>query len=92
MSEPSELSDLVAYLVRTTRLTRADAARLVDEVLSYLDERPEEFVSRRHRVLQAEGAANSEIYSRLRPSYLGCGFVHLNTLNGKSGGSSTAED
>jgi hypothetical protein len=66
MSEPRDLSDLVAYLVRTSRLTRTDAVRLVDEVLSFLAERPEEFVSRRHRALQAEGLSNSEIYSRLR--------------------------
>jgi hypothetical protein len=66
MSEPNELSDLVTYLVRTSRLTRSDAVRLVDEVLSFLAERPEEFVCRRHRALQAEGLPNSEIYLRLR--------------------------
>jgi hypothetical protein len=66
MSEPTELSDLVAYLVRTSRLTRSDAVRLVDEVLSFLDEQPEAFVCRRHRAMRAEGVPNSEIYSRLR--------------------------
>jgi hypothetical protein len=65
MSEPVELEDLVAYLVRTTRLSRAEASRLVGEVLSLLDERPEEFICRRHRVLQGEGLSNSEIFSRL---------------------------
>ena len=65
MSEPTEFEDLVVYLVRTTRLSRAEAARLVDEVLSFLDERPEEFVSRRHRALQGEGLPNSEIFARL---------------------------
>ena len=65
MSEPIEFEDLVVYLVRTTRLSRAEAARLVDEVLSFLDERPEEFVSRRHRALQAEGMSNSEIFAQL---------------------------
>jgi hypothetical protein len=43
MSEPTELSDLMAYLVRTSRLTQPEAVRLIDEVLSFLDERPEEF-------------------------------------------------
>jgi hypothetical protein len=66
MSEPNDLSDLVTYLVRTSRLTRSDAVRLIDEVLSFLAERPEEFVCRRHRALQAEGLPNSEIYLRLR--------------------------
>jgi hypothetical protein len=65
MSEPTEFEELVAYLVRTTRLSRPEATRLVDEVLSFLDERPEEFVCRRHRALQGEGLSNSEIFARL---------------------------
>ena len=65
MSEPTEFEDLVVYLARTTRLNRVEAARLVDEVLSFLDERPEEFVSRRQRVMQGEGLSNSEIFARL---------------------------
>ena len=65
MSEPSEFEDLVIYLVRTTRLSAPEATRLVDEVLSFLDDRPEEFVCRRHRALQGEGLSNSEIFARL---------------------------
>jgi hypothetical protein len=65
MSEPIEFEDLVTYLVRTTRLSASEAIRLVDEVLSFLDERPEEFVCRRHRTLQGEGLSNSEIFARL---------------------------
>jgi hypothetical protein len=65
MSEPTEFEDLVTYLARTTRLSRLEAARLVDEVLSFLDERPEEFVCRRHRALQGEGLQNSEIFAQL---------------------------
>ena len=65
MSELSEFEDLVIYLVRTTRLSGPEAVRLVDEVLSRLDERPEEFVCRRHRALQGEGLSNSEIFARL---------------------------
>ena len=65
MLEPSEFEDLVAYLARTTRLSRPEATRLVDEVLAFLGERPEEFVCRRHRALQGEGLPNSEIFARL---------------------------
>jgi hypothetical protein len=65
MSEPAEFEDLVIYLVRTTRLSRAEAARLVDDVLTFLDEQPEEFVCRRHRALQGEGLSNSDIFVRL---------------------------
>ena len=38
----------------------------MNEILSFLNERPEEFVCRRHRALQAEGVANTEIYSQLQ--------------------------
>lgn len=65
MSEPAEFEELIAYLARTSRLSLAEAARLVDEVLSSLSEHPEEFVRRRHRILQAEGLSNDEIFSRL---------------------------
>ena len=65
MLELAEFESLVTYLVRTTRLSRAEAMRLVDEVLSFLGERPEEFVCRRHRALQSEGLSNSEIFARL---------------------------
>ena len=65
MSEPTEFDDLVIYLARTTRLNRAEAIRLVDEVLAFLKERPEEFVCRRHRVLQSEGLSNRDIFVRL---------------------------
>jgi hypothetical protein len=65
MSEPIELADLADYLARTTRLSRAEAVRLIDEVLTFLDERPEEFVCRRHRALQGEGLPNSVIFIRL---------------------------
>ena len=65
MSEPTEFEDLVVYLARTTRLSRPEATRLVDEVLAFLDERPEEYVCRRHRALQSEGLPNGEIFARL---------------------------
>ena len=65
MSEPAEFEDLLIYLVRTTRLSRAEAARLVDDVLTFLDEQPEKFVCRRHRALQGEGLSNSDIFVRL---------------------------
>jgi hypothetical protein len=66
MAEPAELSDLIAYLTRTSRLTPSEALHVVGEVMSFLNDRPEEFICRRHRVLQAEGLPNTEIYARLR--------------------------
>ena len=61
----SELEELIAYLARTSRLSTAEARRLVGEVLSFLGETPEEFVRRRHRALQADGHANPEIFARI---------------------------
>jgi hypothetical protein len=63
-SDP-ELNELAEYLVRSSRLSRNEVVRLIDEVLHYLDELPEAFVRRRHLHLQAQGLSNSEIFVRL---------------------------
>ena len=65
MADLGEFQELIAYLTRTSRLSAAEAQRVVAEVLSYLRETPEEFVRRRHRALQAEGLPNDSIYLRL---------------------------
>lgn len=65
MSDLAELQELIAYLVRTTRLTPPEATRVVNEVLSFLAETPESFVRRRHHALQAEGLSNHAIFARL---------------------------
>jgi hypothetical protein len=65
MSDLAELQELITYLTRTTRLSEAEATRVVNEVLSYLAETPESFVRRRHHALQGEGLANSVIFARL---------------------------
>ena len=64
-TELTDLRDLVDYLARTTRLERAEAERLVDEVLSFLGEEPEPFVRRRHLELQRQGLSNALIFARL---------------------------
>ena len=46
--------------------TPSEAAHVIGEVMSFLSDRPEEFVCRSHRSLQAEGVPNSEIYVRLQ--------------------------
>jgi hypothetical protein len=65
MSDPGELQELITYLARTSRLSSQEAQRVVEEVLSFFEETPEEFVCRRHRALQAEGLSNALIYRRL---------------------------
>jgi hypothetical protein len=65
MSDPGELQELIAYLARTTRLSQEEARRVVEDVLGFLEETPEDFVRRRHRALQAEGLSNASIYMRI---------------------------
>ena len=68
MSDPGELQELIAYLVRTSRLSPTEAQHVVAEVLSFLHETAEDFVRRRHRGLQAEGLPNASIYVQLAMS------------------------
>jgi hypothetical protein len=64
-AEQNDLDELVEYLARTTRLERSEVRRLVDEVVSFLIEQPEEFVRRRHLELQRQGLANPAIFTQL---------------------------
>jgi hypothetical protein len=65
LSLDPELNDLTEYLVRSSRLSASEARRLIDEVLHFLDELPEDFVRRRHWLLQSQGMSNSEIFVQL---------------------------
>ena len=65
MSDLGELQELVTYLVNTSRLTPAEARRVVGEVMAFLDETPDAFIRRRHLALQSEGLPNTAIFSRL---------------------------
>jgi len=65
MDASSGFLDLLEHLERTTRLTRAEAERVVAEVLEYFSEPLEEFVTRRHAELQADALKNPEIFARL---------------------------
>jgi polyhydroxyalkanoate synthesis regulator phasin len=65
MGDQAELEELIEHLVRSSRLDRAEAARLVDEVLAFLHESAGEFVRRRHRELQQAGHSNDEIFARI---------------------------
>lgn len=60
-----DMGELVDYLARSSRLTPQEAARLVNEVLAFMSEMPEDFVRRRHLALQAQGLSNRAIYLQL---------------------------
>jgi hypothetical protein len=65
MSDLAALEELIAYLVRTSRLSACEATRLVDEVLGFLAETPEAFIRRRYLALQSQGLANDAIFTQL---------------------------
>lgn len=65
MSDAGDLDDLVAHVARSSGLSPAQARRIVDDILSYLGESPEDFVRRRHAVLLRLGRRNEEIYARI---------------------------
>ena len=65
MSDAGDLDDLVAHVARSSGLAPSQARRIVDDVLTYLAESPEDFVRRRHAVLLRLGRRNAEIYARL---------------------------
>ena len=65
MSDPTELGELLAYLVRTSRLSPAEADRLINEVLAFMNETPADFIRRRHLQLQSQGHSNSAIFQQL---------------------------
>lgn len=65
MSDAGDLDDLVAHLARSSGLTPSQARRIVDDVLTYLAESPEDFVRRRHAAMLRLGRRNEEIYRRI---------------------------
>ncbi|MGD9762700.1 MAG: hypothetical protein AB7V27_03185 [Candidatus Binatia bacterium] len=66
MAAAVECEQLLEHLERTTRLNRAEAERVVAEVLEYFAEPVEDFVARRHLELRAEGCKNPDIFTRIR--------------------------
>ena len=60
-----DLDDLIAHLVTTTRLSRPEAVRVVQEVFAFLAESPEAFVVRRHAELRAADRPNPAIFAQI---------------------------
>lgn len=71
---PSVPTSLLDHLVHASGLRRAEARRIVEEVVSFYDETPHAFVVRRHRELQAEGMRNCAIYPRVAAEMEGWRF------------------
>jgi hypothetical protein len=69
-----EMGELVDYLARSSRLSPQEATRLVQEVLAFMSEVPEDFIRRRHLALQAQGLSNRAIYLRISEELAGRRF------------------
>lgn len=63
--EGDALEELLDHLERSTRLSRAEAGRVVAEVTSFFSESAEQFVARRHAELQRERLRNPAIFERI---------------------------
>ena len=69
------LPDLVQHVAATTGLSPAVTARVVADVLRYLDEDVESFVRRRHAELQRRGLTNARIWAALQGELAGRRFA-----------------
>ena len=56
-------TELIEHLQRISALDAAKACQLVEEVLGFYQESVEKYITRRHRELQLQGLANSQIYT-----------------------------
>lgn len=65
MPDQTELGELVTYLARSSRMTPAEAARIVNEVLAFMSDTPEDFIRRRHLALQVQGLSNPAIFGQI---------------------------
>ncbi|MFL6003301.1 MAG: hypothetical protein ACJ72P_10870 [Nocardioides sp.] len=58
-------SELLDRIVASTGLTRAEAVRVIEDVVAFHAEPVEQFVRRRHAHLKTYGARNPEIFARI---------------------------
>ena len=65
MPDPSDLDDLAGYVARSSGLDPSQARRIVDDVLSYLSESPQQFTQRRHAALLRLGYRGDALYGRI---------------------------
>lgn len=64
-AEPDHPDHLVDHLVATTGLSRAESARVIEDVVAFHAEPVEAYVRRRHAQLKTYGAKNPEIFAQL---------------------------
>ncbi|MFK7858724.1 MAG: hypothetical protein AB8B64_07885 [Granulosicoccus sp.] len=63
MRQPSPDPELVEHLIRQSGLSSTEAHRLIDEIVAFFSETPQNYIRRRHHELQKSGLTNERIYT-----------------------------
>lgn len=66
MAEKPDIQLLINHLCHSSGLTSPEAHKIVDEVIAYFSETPEDYVRRRHLEIKQElGLSNAQIFQRI---------------------------
>ena len=66
MNDKPDLQPLINHLCHSNDLSASQARRIIDEVIAYFGESPEQFVRRRHLEIKQElGLPNKLIFERI---------------------------
>ncbi len=66
MTDKADIQPLIDHLCNGSGLTSSEARKIVDEVIAYFSESPEDYVRRRHLEIKQElGLPNARIFERI---------------------------
>ena len=66
MTDKPDIKPLIDHLCQSTDLTGAQVNRIIDDVIAYFSETPEDYVRRRHvEIKQETGANNAHVFARI---------------------------
>ena len=66
MTDKPDVQPLINHLCHSSDLSASQAQRIIDEVIAYFSETPDNYVRRRHREIKQEtGLANAQIFARI---------------------------
>ncbi len=66
MADKPDIQLLINHLCHGSGLTPSEARKIVDEVITYFAETPEDYVRRRHlEIKQEQGLPNPQIFERI---------------------------
>ena len=66
MSQKPDIQPLINHLCRNSDMSVSQAQRVIDEVITYFSEMPDDYVRRRHFEIKTEsGLTNEQIFTRI---------------------------